>query len=61
MNNDIFEKEWKFAEKTLMDKSKLEEENEKLQTQIDDYNLLINDILNKINEFKEKMILCNKN
>lgn len=60
MNNDIFEKEWKFAEKTLMEKSKLEEENKKLQKQLDDYNLLINDILNKIYEFKEKMLLCNK-
>ena len=61
MNNNIFEKEWKFAEKTLIDKSKLEKENKKLQIQIANYNLFINDILNKINEFKEKMILCNKN
>ena len=60
MSKELFEKEWLFAEKTLLEKTKLEEENEKLQIQIANYNLLINDILNKINEFKEKIILGDK-
>ena len=60
MNQELFEKEYLFAEKILIDKSKLEEENEKLKKQIELYNLFINEILNRIHEFKENIILNNK-
>lgn len=41
MNNDSFEKEWKFAEKTLLDKEKLEQENKQLKETLKDIEELL--------------------
>lgn len=72
MTTELYENEWLFAEKILLEKAKLEEENQQLKnilTELEEwlcgekivvYNvdgkvgILRGDILNKIQELKEK-------